>query len=55
MHCGTRILLLPGFSILTALWLLAAQCQMPVASAVPEPGEIFRDCPDCAGVVVVLR
>jgi formylglycine-generating enzyme required for sulfatase activity len=45
-----RILLLPGLSVLTAVWSLAAQCQTP---AVPEPGEVFRDCPDCVEMVVV--
>ena len=56
MHRDMRILFLPGLSILAAVWSLAAQCQTPAppaAPAVPEPGEVFRDCPDCVEMVVV--
>src|SRR5262245_57728373 len=39
-------------------WSAAAQCQAVrpssgAPSQIPEPGEIFRDCPDCSEMVVV--
>ena len=51
MRSGTRTLLLLGLSVCAAAWSLAAQSQTP--GAIPEPGEVFRDCPDCAEMVVV--
>jgi formylglycine-generating enzyme required for sulfatase activity len=46
-----QILLFLSLSAATAVWSVAAESQVP--TAVPEPGEIFRDCPDCAEMVVV--
>ena len=51
MHRGVRSLFLPTLSVVAVVWSIVAQCQTP--TVVPNPGEIFRDCPDCPEMVVV--
>jgi formylglycine-generating enzyme required for sulfatase activity len=50
-----RILaLFAGVSVSTlAAAQLSDRIQVAAQTAVPEPGEVFRDCPDCAEMVVV--
>jgi formylglycine-generating enzyme required for sulfatase activity len=49
--CRRDLLFLGVSAALSGLSLVAARSQAP--SAAPEPGEIFRDCPSCAEMVVV--
>src|SRR5215475_5688490 len=66
MNLRRRVLLQFVLSATVVAWSVAAECQalksrqpppptVPSAasSAIPEPGEIFRDCPDCSEMVVV--
>jgi formylglycine-generating enzyme required for sulfatase activity len=51
MTLDLRFLLPLSLCAAAGVWSVAAQSQAP--TAIPEPGEIFRDCPDCSEMVVV--
>jgi formylglycine-generating enzyme required for sulfatase activity len=51
MNSLLKSLLFLSLSAAAAGWSATAGSQAP--SAVPEPGEVFRDCPDCSELVVL--